>query len=186
VFFASYMVIFLFAGMGNGSTYRMIPSIFAALGRREAEEKGTDPKETLLDHKRQAAAVIGIVGAVGAFGGFLIQVVLRQASLGVSALIKAADTPAQKVAIAHAHADWSVPALWVFVGAYVVFAGITWFFYLRRSSARTERLRSEASRAATCCAPDARSPTSPAALWSCPSSSATPSRPRRAPRRRPP
>jgi MFS transporter, NNP family, nitrate/nitrite transporter len=135
VFFASYMVIFLFAGMGNGSTYRMIPSIFAALGRREAEEKGTDPKEALLDHKRQAAAVIGIVGAVGAFGGFLIQVVLRQASLGVSALVKAADTPAQKVAIAHAHADWSVPALWVFVGAYVVFAGMTWFFYLRRSFA---------------------------------------------------
>jgi len=135
VFFASYMVIFLFAGMGNGSTYRMIPSIFAALGRREAEEKGTDPKATLLDHKRQAAAVIGIVGAVGAFGGFLIQVVLRQASLGVSALVKAADTPAQKVAIAHAHADWSVPALWVFVGAYVVFAGMTWFFYLRRSFA---------------------------------------------------
>ena len=135
VFFASYMAIFLFAGMGNGSTYRMIPSIFAALGRREAEEKGTDPKETLLDHKRQAAAVIGIVGAVGAFGGFLIQVVLRQASLGVSALVKAADTPAQKAAIAHAHADWSVSALWVFVGAYVVFAAMTWFFYLRRSFA---------------------------------------------------
>jgi NNP family nitrate/nitrite transporter-like MFS transporter len=135
VFFASYMAIFLFAGMGNGSTYRMIPSIFAALGRREAAEKGLDQKVTLLDHKRQAAAVIGIVGAVGAFGGFLIQVVLRQASLGVSALVKAADTPAQKVAIAHAHADWSVSALWVFVGAYVVFAAMTWFFYLRRSFA---------------------------------------------------
>jgi MFS transporter, NNP family, nitrate/nitrite transporter len=135
VFFASYMAIFLFAGMGNGSTYRMIPSIFAALGRREAEEKGLDEKVTLLDHKRQAAAVIGIVGAVGAFGGFLIQVVLRQASLGVSALVKAADTPAQKAAVAHAHADWSVSALWVFVGAYVVFAAMTWFFYLRRSFA---------------------------------------------------
>jgi MFS transporter, NNP family, nitrate/nitrite transporter len=132
LFFGSYMAIFLFAGMGNGSTYRMIPSIFAALGRREAEEKGLDPEQALLDHKRQAAAVIGIVGAVGAFGGFLIQVVLRQASLGVSALVKAADTPAQKAAIAHAHADWSVSALWVFVGAYVVFAAMTWFFYLRR------------------------------------------------------
>jgi MFS transporter, NNP family, nitrate/nitrite transporter len=135
LFFASYMVIFLLAGMGNGSTYRMIPSIFAALGRREAEEKGLDMKATLLSHKRQAAAVIGIVGAVGAFGGFLIQVVLRQASLGVAALVKAAETPAEKVAIAQAHADWSVPALWVFVGAYAVFAAMTWFFYLRRSVA---------------------------------------------------
>jgi NNP family nitrate/nitrite transporter-like MFS transporter len=133
LFFASYMVIFFLAGMGNGSTYRMIPSIFAALGRKEADEKGRDLKQTLLSHKRQAAAVIGIVGAVGAFGGFLIQVVFRQASLGVSALVKAAETPAQKAAVAQAHADWSVSALWVFVGAYAVFAALTWFFYLRRS-----------------------------------------------------
>jgi MFS transporter, NNP family, nitrate/nitrite transporter len=135
LFFASYMVIFLLAGMGNGSTYRMIPSIFAALGRRDAEENGRELEGTLLSYKRQAAAVIGIVGAVGAFGGFLIQVVLRQASLGVSALVKAAETPAEKAAIAQAHADWSVPALWVFVGAYALFAAMTWFFYLRRSVA---------------------------------------------------
>jgi MFS transporter, NNP family, nitrate/nitrite transporter len=133
VFFASYMVIFLLAGMGNGSTYRMIPSIFAALGRRDAEENGGDLAGTLLSYKRQAAAVIGIVGAVGAFGGFLIQVVLRQASLGVAGLVKAAETPAEKAVIAQAHADWSVPALWVFVGAYALFAAMTWFFYLRRS-----------------------------------------------------
>ena len=44
-------------------------------------------------------------------------------------------TPAEKLAIAQAHADWSVPALWVFLGAYVVFAGMTWFFYLRKSVA---------------------------------------------------
>jgi NNP family nitrate/nitrite transporter-like MFS transporter len=33
------------------------------------------------------------------------------------------------------NADWSIPALWVFVAAYVVFAGLTWFVYLRRSFA---------------------------------------------------
>jgi MFS transporter, NNP family, nitrate/nitrite transporter len=141
VFFASYMVIFLLAGMGNGSTYRMIPSIFGALGRKEAAETGADPKETTLLYKRRAAAVIGIAGAVGAFGGFLIQVVFRQASLGVSALVKAADTKAEKLAIAQAHADWSVSALWVFVAAYALFAGMTWFFYLRRSFA-TDRVPS--------------------------------------------
>ena len=135
VFFGSYMVIFMLAGMGNGSTYRMIPSIFAVLGRKEAEEKGLDPKETLVDFKRQAAAVIGIAGAIGAFGGFLIQVVFRQASLGVTALVKAAETPTEKVAVAAAHADWSIPALWVFLASYVVFAGVTWFVYLRKSFA---------------------------------------------------
>jgi NNP family nitrate/nitrite transporter-like MFS transporter len=141
LFFGSFMAIFLLAGMGNGSTYRMIPSIFSALGRREAEEKGLDPRETALAFKRQAAAVIGIAGAIGAFGGFLIQVVFRQASLGVSALVKAAETPAEKLAVAQAHADWSVSALWVFLGAYVLFAGMTWFFYLRRSVA-VERIPS--------------------------------------------
>jgi MFS transporter, NNP family, nitrate/nitrite transporter len=135
LFFTSYMFIFLLAGMGNGSTYRMIPSIFAALGRKEADEKGISPEETAIDFKRQAAAVIGIAGAIGAFGGFLILVALRQASLGVSALVKAAEAPSQKVAIAASHADWSVPALWVFLASYVVFAGVTWFVYLRRSVA---------------------------------------------------
>jgi NNP family nitrate/nitrite transporter-like MFS transporter len=131
-FFASYMVIFLLAGMGNGSTYKMIPSIFTVLGRREAVQKGLDPAATAVDYKRRAAAVIGIAGAIGAFGGFLIQVVLRQASTGVSELVKAARTPAEKVAVAAAHSDWSVPALGVFLGSYVVFAGVTWFFYLRK------------------------------------------------------
>ena len=138
LFFSSYMVIFLLAGMGNGSTYKMIPSIFAAMGREHASESGGDVKEAAVEYKRRAAAVIGIAGAVGAFGGFLIQVVLRQASLDVSALVKAAKTPAAKVAVAAAHADWSVPALWVFLGSYIVFAGVTWYVYLRPSPASAE------------------------------------------------
>jgi NNP family nitrate/nitrite transporter-like MFS transporter len=147
VFFASFMVIFLLAGIGNGSTYKMIPSIFAVYGRKDAAEKGLDPKASAVEWKRRAAAVIGIAGAIGAFGGFLIQVVFRQASLGVSALVKAAETPADKVAVAAAHADWSVPALWVFLGSYVVFAGVTWFFYLRTSFA-TDKIPSIAQHAA--------------------------------------
>ena len=133
IFFASFMAIFLLAGMGNGSTYRMIPSIFAELGRQEASQKGLDPKATVLDFKRQAAAVIGIAGAIGAFGGFLIQVIFREASLPVSAAVKAAGTPAEKLSIAQSMADWSTSALYVFLFVYVVLAGVTWFFYLRRS-----------------------------------------------------
>lgn len=135
IFFGSFMAIFLLAGMGNGSTYRMIPAIFSALGRKEAADKNLDVKKTALDFKHQAAAVIGIAGAIGAFGGFLIQVIFRQASLGVSAAVKAAETPAEKLAVAQAGADWSIPALWVFLIAYVAFAGMTWFFYLRTSFA---------------------------------------------------
>ncbi|HUR87346.1 MAG TPA: nitrate/nitrite transporter [Solirubrobacteraceae bacterium] len=135
IFFGSFMAIFLLAGAGNGSTYRMIPCIFSALGRKEAAENGLDPKATALDFKHQAAAVIGIAGAIGAFGGFLIQVIFRQASLGVSAAVKAAETPAEKLSVAQSMADWSTPALYVFLFAYLVFAGMTWFFYLRTSFA---------------------------------------------------
>jgi NNP family nitrate/nitrite transporter-like MFS transporter len=135
LFFGSYQVVFLLAGMGNGSTYKMIPSIFAVLGRRHAEANGLAAEDAAVEFKRRAAAVIGIAGAVGAFGGVLIQVVLRQASLGVSGLMKTAKTPAAKAAIAASHAAWSVPALWVFLGSYVVFATVTWVFYLRPAPA---------------------------------------------------
>jgi NNP family nitrate/nitrite transporter-like MFS transporter len=135
LFFGAYMVLFGFIGMANGSTYRMIPSIFAALGRQEARETGLPPDATVVEFKRRAAAALGIIGAVGAFGGFLVQVVLREASLGVSALVAAAETPAEKLAVAAANADWAIPALWAFIGAYVVFAAITWFFYVRKSFA---------------------------------------------------
>jgi MFS transporter, NNP family, nitrate/nitrite transporter len=134
LFFGSYMVIFLLVGAGNGSTYKMIPNIFATLGRRDATKKGLEPKQTAVNFKQQAAAVIGIAGAIGAFGGFLIQVVLRQANLDVAALVKAAKTPAEKVAVAAQHADWSIPALQVFLASYVVFALTTWFVYLRKGA----------------------------------------------------
>jgi NNP family nitrate/nitrite transporter-like MFS transporter len=134
IFFASYMVIFMLTGICNGSTYKMIPSIFAVLGRKHAAATGEDRAATTVEFKRRAAAVIGIVGAIGAFGGVLIQVVLRQASLNVSSLIRAAETPAERVAIAASHSDWSTPALWVFFVSYIVFAVTTWFVYMRASS----------------------------------------------------
>ena len=116
LFLASFVVLFLLAGMGNGSTYKMIPSVFALLGEKDALARGYDPKVAAVEFKRRAAAVIGIAGSIGAFGGVLIQVVLRQAALGATG------------------AAWSVPALWVFLASYVVFAGVTWYVYLRPTS----------------------------------------------------
>src|SRR5262249_4957188 len=85
------------------------------------------------------AAVIGVAGAVGAFGGFLIQVVFRQASLSTVKLMTAAtkhihdkhELAAAKASIAHAHENWSIPALWAFLAAYAVLAGVTWLVYVR-------------------------------------------------------
>jgi NNP family nitrate/nitrite transporter-like MFS transporter len=136
VFFAAYVGIFLLAGLGNGSTYKMIPNVFQALGGMEAARHGLDLRPTLVGFKRQAAAVIGLTGAIGAFGGVLIQVVLREASLSVSSMVGAATTPAAKAAIAAAHADWSVSALWVFLISYVVLAALTWSAYVRSPFAK--------------------------------------------------
>ena len=38
-----------------------------------------------------------------------------------------------KVVIAHANAHWSIGALQVFLAAYVVFALVTWYCYMRKS-----------------------------------------------------
>lgn len=135
LFLSSYVVMFALSGVGNGSTYRMIPAIFSALARRQARELGMDEGTLQRSFKRQAAAVIGIAGAIGAFGGFLIQLVFRQASLGVSSALARADTVAEKLRVAEANAEWAVPALAVFLLGYGAFAVLTWFFYLRRSFA---------------------------------------------------
>ena len=60
LFLAAFGVLFAAAGAGNGSTYRMIPAIFAA--------KSPD----LATAKRESAATLGIAGAVGALGGFYL------------------------------------------------------------------------------------------------------------------
>jgi NNP family nitrate/nitrite transporter-like MFS transporter len=59
-FLASFWLLFTASGAGNGSTYRMIPAIFAA---RSAD---------LATAKRESAATLGIAGAVGALGGFYL------------------------------------------------------------------------------------------------------------------
>jgi NNP family nitrate/nitrite transporter-like MFS transporter len=61
LFFVGFVALFVFSGVGNGSTYKMIPAIF-----RDA---------------RLANAVIGIAGAIGAFGGVLVNIAFRQSFL---------------------------------------------------------------------------------------------------------
>ena len=51
------MAIFLLSGMANGSTYKMIPAIFATIGSREAMARRIDPGDLVVHFKQQAAAV---------------------------------------------------------------------------------------------------------------------------------
>jgi NNP family nitrate/nitrite transporter-like MFS transporter len=61
LYLVGFVALFVFSGVGNGSTYKMIPEIFP--------------------ERRLSAAVIGIAGAIGAFGGVLVNLAFRQSFL---------------------------------------------------------------------------------------------------------
>ena len=112
-FLAFFLCVFAATGVGNGSTYKMIPAIW----RTEAERATTPgtPERTaaLLAGTKQASAAIGVIGAVGAIGGFLIP-------MAFSAPWVADPMSATK------------GAFLVFTAFYVVCGAVTWAVYLRR------------------------------------------------------
>ena len=80
LFLVGFIALFVFSGIGNGSTYKMIPAIF----RAKAESRiagGVDSVTADHDARRFANALIGIAGAIGAFGGVLVNVAFRQSFL---------------------------------------------------------------------------------------------------------
>ena len=74
-FLAMFLVLFVTTGLGNGSTFRMIPVIFPNQKLREAEGRGPDAREAALKAARiESAAVLGFVSAIGAGGGYPFRV----------------------------------------------------------------------------------------------------------------
>ena len=106
LFFTAFMLLFVATGIGNGSTYRMIPAIF----RHEVD--GEDAGAVTVA-RRQAAAAIGIISAVGAYGGFLVPRTYGWSTESFGSI---------------------VPALYVYVGVYAVMLAVTWVCYLRPSA----------------------------------------------------
>ncbi|GAB3476731.1 MFS transporter [Nocardiopsis coralliicola] len=110
VFTAAFVVLFVLTGVGNGSTYKMIPAIYAA---RAASAEGD--RETAAAHfRRVSGAVLGLVGAVGALGGVAINLVFRQSFEATGG---------------------AAPAYAAFLAFYLVCAAVTWAVYLRRPRA---------------------------------------------------
>lgn len=114
LFFASFMVMFVLTGLGNGAVYRMIPSIFSAEARRQAAEAGCELDAALRSAKRQAGAVIGLTGSIGAFGGVLVNLVFRFSLNSAGTL---------------------TPALIAFLVFYGICMVTVWWFYLRTTFA---------------------------------------------------
>lgn len=65
-YFACFMVLFITTGIGNGSTFRMIPVIFRTLHERK------NSPDLFNVARKESAAVVGFTGAFAAYGGFFI------------------------------------------------------------------------------------------------------------------
>ncbi len=78
VFLGCFLVLFAATGMGNGATFRMIPTIFLARGLATGAAPGTPAG---LQIQRKAAAALGLISAIGAYGGFLVPQVLNASQL---------------------------------------------------------------------------------------------------------
>src|SRR5947209_3515042 len=113
-FLTMFLVVFVTTGIGNGSTYRMIPSIFREEKLKDAKGSGEAGRALALKAAGlEAAAALGFIGAVGACGGYLIP-------RGFGASIAATGAP---------HL-----ALQVFLGFYVTCIAATWWYYLRKTT----------------------------------------------------
>ncbi|MDS4041442.1 MAG: MFS transporter [Candidatus Competibacter sp.] len=74
-FVIMYLVLFVSAGIGNGSTFRMIPIIFRVLRQRQVHGKDHAAlEEASRLAATEAAATLGFSSAVAAFGGFFIPI----------------------------------------------------------------------------------------------------------------
>ncbi|HEY3259633.1 MAG TPA: nitrate/nitrite transporter [Pseudonocardiaceae bacterium] len=76
LFLVGFITMFVLTGIGNGSTYKMIPAIFRSKAKTAIAE-GADETTELLRARRLSGALIGIAGAVGALGGLFINLAFR-------------------------------------------------------------------------------------------------------------
>jgi NNP family nitrate/nitrite transporter-like MFS transporter len=112
-FLSMFLALFVTTGIGNGSTYRMIPVIFRAFHLKRAHGRGPEGHaEALQAARRETAAAIGVVAAIGALGGYGIP-----RAFGAS--IAATGTP--------------VLAIECFVAFYLTCVVTTWWCYTRTS-----------------------------------------------------
>lgn len=110
-FFACFMALFFLTGVGNASTFQMIPSIMKQEVPRLMSnlDAGALQKQTEME----SAAIIAFTSAIAAYGAFFIPKLY-----GTSIAMTGAPNG----------------ALWAFLGFYAVCAMICWIFYSRKSA----------------------------------------------------
>jgi NNP family nitrate/nitrite transporter-like MFS transporter len=112
-FLVMFLILFVTTGIGNGSTYRMIPSIFREQNLRKVRGAGEAARAAALKTASiESGAALGFIGAIGACGGYLIP-------SGFGKSIAMTGGPQL--------------ALVIYLGFYATCLALTWWYYLRRS-----------------------------------------------------
>ncbi|WP_136441877.1 NarK family nitrate/nitrite MFS transporter [Pacificoceanicola onchidii] len=110
-FFSCFMALFFLTGVGNASTFQMIPSIMKQeIPRLMPNLEAANMQRTI---ERESAAIIAFTSAIAAYGAFFIP-----KSYGTS--ISMTGSP---------HG-----ALWAFLGFYALCTVITWIYYSRKNA----------------------------------------------------
>ncbi|MCV7195566.1 nitrate/nitrite transporter [Mycobacterium angelicum] len=104
-----FIALFILAGMGNGSVFKLIPSVF------EARSRALNLSDAERRHwsRAMSGSLIGFCAAVGALGGVGINLALRESYL---------------------RSGTETSAYWMFLASYVIAALLTWVMYVRRPS----------------------------------------------------
>ena len=107
-FFAMVLLLFLASGVGNASTFQMVPGIMQREIARTAPQLDAPEQRVLAD--RESAAIVGFISAIAAYGAFYIP-----KAYGSSIDLTGAPNA----------------ALWGFLIFYITCAALTWYFYGR-------------------------------------------------------
>lgn len=113
-FFWMFMLLFAGTGIGNASTFRMIPVIFLTERQKEAIGKGAAAQaQAVIDANKEGAAVLGFTSAIAAYGAFFVP-----KSYGTAiAMTGSVDA-----------------AFWCFILFYISCVLITWWCYARKKA----------------------------------------------------
>ena len=113
-FFLCFLVLFLTTGIGNGSTFRMIPVIFLTERMRGVNRNdGAAVAQATKEANTEAAATLGFTAAMAAYGGFFIP-----KSYGSSIALTGGPEA----------------ALYTFIAFYLICIAVTWWHYARRNA----------------------------------------------------
>ncbi len=109
-----FIALFIFCGMGKGSVFKLIPSVF------EARSRALNVSDAERRHweRVMSGALIGFAGALGALGAMGVNLALRQSYLSTGT---------------------ETPAFWAFLLCYIGASILTWVRYVRPQGPRITR-----------------------------------------------